>query len=317
MLSSKGVSAVSGHHHDHTHRSETNRIRLALAFGLTAIVLVVEVVMALITGSLALLVDAAHMLTDTAGLGIALFAASLMAKPPTDQRTWGFARVEVLAAGAQATILLAVGVYAFVEGVRRMISPPEVQGSGMLVMGIVGLIANVIAIGILAGGRGANLNMRAAFLEVVNDALGSIAVIVGAIVVLLTGWSQADAVAGMLIAVLIAPRAVMILREAGSVLLETVPAGLDIAAIRRHIEEMPHVQSVHDLHVSRISTGLPVLTAHVVMDEYCFHDGHAGEILADLQNCVADHFPIAIEHSTFQLEPPDHADDEMDTHHHP
>lgn len=308
---------MSGHHHDHAHHHGANRTRLALAFGLTASVLVIEVVMALITGSLALLVDAAHMLTDTAGLGIALFAASLMAKPPTEQRTWGFARVEVLAAGAQATILLAVGIFAFVEGIRRLINPPEVQGTGMLIMGIVGLIANIIAIGILAGGRGANLNMRAAFLEVVNDALGSVAVIVGAIVMLLSGWTRADAIAGMLIAVLIAPRAVMILREAGAVLLETVPAELDIAAIRRHIEQMPHVQSVHDLHVSRISTGLPVLTAHVVMDEYCFHDGHAGEILADLQNCVAEHFPISIEHSTFQLEPPDHAEDELHTHHHP
>lgn len=307
----------SGHHHDHAHHHGTNRIRLALAFGLTACVLVLEVIMALITGSLALLVDAAHMLTDTVGLGIALFAASLMARPPTEQRTWGFARVEVLAAGAQATILLAVGIYAFVEGIRRLVNPPHVAGTGMLVMGIVGLLANVIALGILAGGRRANLNMRAAFLEVVNDALGSVAVIIGAVVVLLSGWTRADAIAGMLIAVLIAPRAVLILREASSVLMETVPAGLDIADIRKHIEEMPHVLEVHDLHVSRISTGLPVLTAHVVMDEYCFHDGHAGEILTDLQNCVAEHFPISIEHSTFQLEPPHHAEGEVGVRHHP
>lgn len=307
----------AGHDHDHAHHQGANRTRLALAFGLTASVLVLEVITALLTDSLALLVDAAHMLTDTAGLGIALFAASLMAKPPTEQRTWGFARVEVLAAGAQATILLAVGVYAFIEGIRRLITPAEVQGPGMLAMGIVGLAANVIAIGILAGGREANLNMRAAFLEVINDALGSIAVIVSAIVVLLTGWTRADAIAGMLIAALIAPRAVMIIREAGSVLLETVPSGLDIAAIRRHIEEMPHVQKVHDLHVSRISTGLPVLTAHVVMDEYCFYDGHAGAILADLQNCVAEHFSVPIEHSTFQLEPPDHSEDDVGMRHHP
>jgi cobalt-zinc-cadmium efflux system protein len=306
-----------GHHHGHVHHHGTNRRRLVLAFGLTALVLVLEIIMALLTGSLALLVDAAHMLTDTAGLGIALFATSLMARPTTEQRTWGFARVEVLAAGAQATILLAVGVYAFIEGIRRLITPAEIQGSGMLVMGIVGLIANVLAIGILAGGRGTNLNMRAAFLEVVNDALGSVAVIIGAVVVLLTGWTRADAIAGMLIAALIAPRAVLILREASSVLLETVPAGLDLGAVRRHLEGMPHVQGVHDLHVSRISTGLPVLTAHVVMDDYCFHDGHAGEILADLQTCVAEHFSISIEHSTFQLEPPDHAERELGAHDHP
>lgn len=302
------------HHHHHDHGSST-RTRLAIAFGLTATVFIAEVVMALITGSLALLVDAAHMLTDTAGLGIALFAATLMARPPTSRRTWGYARLEVLAAGAQATILLAVGIFAFVEGIRRLMQPPDIQGPGMLVMGIVGLAANVIAIFVLVGGRDQNLNMRAAFLEVVNDALGSVAVIASAVIVVLTGWTRADAIAGMLIAVLIAPRAIVILREAGSVLLEVVPAGLDTDAIRAHILAKPHVLEVHDLHVSRISTGMPVLTAHVVLAESCFHDGHASEILVDLQTCVAEHFDVAIRHATFQLEPPSHPREHACDHH--
>lgn len=305
------MSHSHGHHHDH---ASTNRTRLAVAFGLTVTVLVVEVIMAFITGSLALLVDAAHMLTDATGLAIALFAASLMARPPTDRRTWGFARVEVLAAGAQATILLAVGIFAFVEGIRRLISPPEVQGAGMLAIGILGLAANVVALLVLAGGRRANLNMRAAFLEVVNDALGSVAVIIGAVVIIASGWTRADAIAGMLIAVLIAPRAFLILREAGSVLLETVPAGLDLDEVREHIQAMPHVQSVHDLHASRISTGLPVLTAHVVVEESCFTAGCTPGLLDELQACVAAHFDVSIEHSTFQIEPPHHLTHEAHVH---
>lgn len=302
------------HGHAHSHDAGGNRTRLAIAFVLTALVLIAEVIMALVTGSLALLVDAAHMLTDTAGLGIALFAATLMARPPTDRRTWGFARIEVLAAGAQATILLAVGIYAFVEGVRRLITPAEVEGTGMLIMGVLGLLANVIAIFVLAGGRGSNLNMRAAFLEVVNDALGSVAVIVGAVVIFFTGWTRADAIAGMLIAALIAPRAVSILREASSVLLETVPDGLDLAEVRRHIEAMPHVIAVHDLHASRIGTSLPVLTAHVVVEEECFIRGCNPSLLDELQTCVAEHFDVPIEHSTFQIEPPHHQHHEPGVH---
>lgn len=299
------------HHHDH---SATNRTRLAIAFALTVTVLVVEVVMAFVTSSLALLVDAAHMLTDATGLGMALFAASLMARPPTTKRTWGFARMEVLAAGAQATILLGVGIFAFVEGTRRLLSPPEIQATGLLAVGIIGLAANVIALFVLAGGRGTNLNMRAAFLEVVNDALGSVAVIIGALVITFTGWTQADAIAGMLIALLIAPRAVLILREAGSVLLESVPAGLDLEEVRAHIEAMPHVQSVHDLHASRISTGLPVLTAHVVVEERCFSRGCTPALLVELQACVAEHFDVSVEHSTFQIEPPSHIRHESHAH---
>lgn len=304
----------SGHQHAHAH-VHANRTRLAIAFGITATVLTVEVVMAFVTGSLALLVDAAHMLTDTAGLGIALLAATLMTRPPSTRRTWGFARIEVLAAGAQASLLLAVGGFAFVEGVRRLIAPAEVLGDGMLAMGVIGLAANVIALLVLAGGRGGNLNMRAAFLEVVNDALGSVAVIIGAVVIIVWGWTRADAIAGIAIAALILPRAVVILREAGSVLLETVPDGLDLDDVRRHIEAMPHVLGVHDLHASRISTGLPVLTAHVVVEQACFVDGCTPQLLDQLQACVAEHFDVSVEHSTFQIEPPVHQRHEHDAYH--
>ena len=180
--------------HQHQHGAHGNRRRLAVAFGITAAVFVAQAVGALLTGSLALLVDTAHMLTDVAGLAIALLAASLALRPPSPRRTWGFRRAEVLAALAQAAVLLAVGVYALIEGVSRLAGPAEAPGPGLLVFGIVGLVGNVVALLVLAGGRSASLNLRAAFLEVLNDALGSVAVIVAAVVIATTGWQQADAV---------------------------------------------------------------------------------------------------------------------------
>ncbi|PFG17942.1 cobalt-zinc-cadmium efflux system protein [Propionicimonas paludicola] len=301
----------AGHDHD---TAGSNRVRLAIAFGITATVLAAEAVGAWITGSLALLVDAGHMLTDAGGLLMALLAATAMTKPPTARRTWGWARIEILAAGAQAAILLGVGIYAFVEGLQRLLAPPEIAAGGLLLLGILGLIANIASVLVLSGGRGHNLNMRAAFLEVVNDALGSIAVIASALAIHYTGWTQADALAGMLISVLIVPRALTILRQAGSVLLETVPKGLNLDDVRTHLLELPHVTDVHDLHASLIGTGLPVLTAHVVVEDQCFHDGHTDELLDQLQACVRQHFPVSVEHSTFQLEPASHTSHENDTH---
>ena len=299
--------------HDHAHPA-AHRRRLAIAFAITAMILVAEVIGALWTSSLALLADAGHMLTDAGGLLMALVAASLALRPPTASRTWGWRRAEVLAAGAQATVLLGVGLFALVEGARRLVEPTEVASTGLLVFGVVGLVGNVASLLVLSGGRGANLNMRAAFLEVVNDALGSLAVIISAVVIATTGWTRADAIAGMLIAILILPRAVTIIREAGSVLLESTPKGLDLDEVRRHLLALPHVNGVHDLHASQIATGLPVLSAHVVVEESCFRDGHAADMLADLQRCVAEHFTVSVEHSTFQLEPESHASRERRMH---
>jgi cobalt-zinc-cadmium efflux system protein len=302
------------HSHDHHSGSGGHGTRLAIAFAVSATILVAEVAGAAVTGSLALLADAGHMLTDTVGLLMALVAARLAERPPSLQRTWGYRRAEVLAAGAQAAVLLGVGGYALVEGVQRLVTPHDVAAGGLLVFGAIGLLGNVIALLVLRSERAANLNMRAAFLEVVGDALGSVAVISSALVMAATGWTRADAVAGILIALFILPRAVMILREAGSVLLESVPTGLDLEDVRRHILELDHVLDVHDLHASQIATGLPVLTAHVVLDDSCFDDGHAPQLLDSLQACVAEHFPVSVEHSTFQLEPAGHADHESGHH---
>lgn len=285
---------------------QTHRARLAAAFAVTVTILLAEVVGAVWTGSLALLVDAGHMLTDAAGLLMALVAASLALRPTTARRTWGYRRAEVLAATAQAAILLAVGIYAFVQGIQRLFTPPEIPSGSLLVFGVIGLAGNIASILILRTGRFANLSLRAAFLEVVNDALGSVAVIISAVVIATTGWTSADAIAGMLISALIVPRTIKILHETTSILLESTPPGLDLDDVRRHLLALPHVREVHDLHASQIATGLPVLTAHVVLDESCFHDGHAPRILDEIQACVTKHFTVSVEHSTFQFEPDTH-----------
>lgn len=298
----------------HSHGAASSRPRLVIALGITSVVLVAEIIGAIVTGSLALLVDAAHMLTDAGGLTIALIAATLAGRPATARRTWGFARSEVLGATAQAAVLLAVGIFVVVEAVQRLFNPPEIAGELLVVFGVIGLLGNVASITVLASQRGNNLNMRAAFLEVVNDALGSVAVIVAAIVIAVTGFQFADAIAAILIGALIVPRAVVLLRDSTNVLLESTPKGVDLESVRGHLLELEHVIGVHDLHVSQIATGLPVLTAHVVVEDSCFYDGHNALMLDSLQHCVAEHFAVQIEHSTFQLEPAGHGAHEHPTH---
>jgi len=305
------MGAAHGHDHGGAGMAD-HRGRLALVLAITLTVLGVEVVGAVISGSLALLADAGHMLTDVAGLTLGLIAAVLARRPATDERTWGYRRAEVLGAAAQAAVLLAVGVFILVEGVRRLFNPPEVTSGVMIVFGVVGLVGNIIGLAVLAGGRGDNLNMRAAFLEVLNDALGSVAVIAAAAIIATTGWLRADAVASLVIGVLIIPRTLRLLRETVDVLLESTPKGLDLSEVRDRIMTLPHVRDVHDLHASQVATGLPVLTAHVVVDDSCFHDGHLGSMLDELQHCIATDFNV--EHSTIQFEAAAHAEHEHDTH---
>jgi len=305
---------ATGAGHAHDHEAAAGRGRLAIAFGITASVLVAELVGVWLTGSLALLTDAAHMVTDAVGLLVALTAATLVRRPPTARRTWGLQRLEVVAATLQAGLMIAVGVFVVVEAIRRFAEPPEIPSGELLLFGVVGLLGNVVAMAVLFGGRGRSLNLRAAFLEVMADALGSVAVIAAAIVIALTGFGAADTIAAVLIGVFIVPRAIALLWESVQVVLESVPKGIDLEELRAHLAAKPHVREVHDLHVSRIATDLPVLTAHVVVDDECFRDGHAARMLQELQACVAEHFPVSIEHSTFQLESASHASGERSAH---
>ncbi|GAA2751083.1 cation diffusion facilitator family transporter [Amnibacterium kyonggiense] len=301
------------HDHDHGHGGTPTRA-LAVVLAITASVLVAEVVGALLTGSLALLVDAAHVLTDVLGLGLALAAARLAARSATARRTYGWARAEVLGAAAQAAVLLGVGVFVVVEAIRRFTEPADVPGPALLVFGAIGLLGNLVAVVVLRRSGGADLNTRAARLEVLNDALGSVGVLIAGLVIALTGWTRADGVAALLVGALIVPRTLLLLRDALDVLLEAVPRGLDLEEVRGHLLEQEHVLAVHDLHATRVSSSLPVLSAHVVIEPVCFRNGTAPAVLDALQHCVAAHFPVSLTHSTFQLEPPAHTAHEAGTH---
>ena len=302
-----------GHSHDHSHQG-ANRARLGIAIGIVATVLVLEVVGAWLSGSLALLADAGHMFSDLIGLIIALIAVIVAARPATDRQTYGYQRVEVFAALINGVILLVVAVSVTVEAVGRLVAPEptEVQGGLMLVIAAVGLIANAAALLVLRGGARDSINMRGAYLEVFGDLIGSVAVIVAAIVLLTTGLEQADAVASLFIAVLIVPRAFLLLRDVMRVLSESAPADTDVAEIREHILRTRGVVAVHDVHVWAITSGSHVFSAHVEVEPEVFATGRTGELLDELGGCLSDHFDVA--HSTFQLEPAGRAEHEQPQH---
>ncbi|MCL2731987.1 MAG: cation diffusion facilitator family transporter [Actinomycetia bacterium] len=303
-----------GHGHGHGHRhgpgtaGAAHRGRLRIALGITLLVMVTEAAGSAVTGSLALLADAGHMATDAAGLAMALLAIHVAARPPSERRTFGFARAEILAAALNAGLLFAVGAFVFYEGVRRLISPHALDGGATVAFGLFGLVANSVSLLVLMRGQRESLNVRGAFLEVMADALGSCAVVVSAVVYLASGWQQADAVASLLIGVLIVPRTWQLLREALDVLLEAAPKHVDMGQVRRHIVSLPGVEGLHDLHVWTITSGLPVLSAHVVVSQGVLEEVGYEKMLHDLQGCLGAHFDV--EHCTFQLEPAGHAEHE-------
>ena len=300
--------------HDHSHTmpepgspadAARHQRRLIATLAVTGSVLLVEIVGAALTGSLALLVDAGHMLTDMGVLAASTVTATLMRRRPNNVRTWGWARLEVLTAAAGAVVLLVVGVYALVEAGTRLFggAPDGIRDVRLLlVVGVLGLAANVASILILASGSRDNMNVRAAFLEVLNDALGSVAVVLSALVMNATGWNGFDAVAGGVIALMMIPRALGLLRNAVKVLLEETPEGLDLDAVREHLEGVPHVRAVHDLHAGTVATGMPYLMAHVVVERGLDME-QAAQVLERLQDCLREHFPVSVPHTTFQLEP--------------
>ncbi|SDU92732.1 cobalt-zinc-cadmium efflux system protein [Microlunatus sagamiharensis] len=306
-----------GHDHAHAHGSLTatgrHRRRLVLVLLITAAVFVTEVVGGLLSGSLALLADAGHMLTDSAGLLIALIASVLAARPATSARTFGLQRAEVLAALVNGVLLVAIAVLVLVEAVRRWQDPAEVSSGLMLLVALVGIVANVVGLLVLRGGKDESLNLRGAYLEVLGDLLGSVAVVVAAVVIRTTGWTQADPLASVLIVVLILPRAWSLIRDVVDVLLEATPRGVDLDRVREHIEQTPGVVEVHDLHVWTITSGLPVLSAHVVVDGDHLEQGRSGQVLDALGGCLGEHFDVA--HCTFQLEPVGHRAHEPEHHH--
>jgi cobalt-zinc-cadmium efflux system protein len=285
--------------HAHGSAAGANRDRLVAVLGLSLAILIVEAVGAVASNSLALLADAGHMLTDVSGIGLALLAIWFGGRAPTNGRTFGYLRLEILAAVANAVLLFGIAAFILLQAWQRLSSPPEVASGVMLAVALLGLAANAIALYILRDAQRESLNVRGAYLEVMGDFAGSMAVVVAAVVIAATGWVQADAVASVVIALLILPRTFALLRDATDVLLEATPKGIDMDHVRRHILDAPGVIDCHDLHAWTITSGVNVVSAHVILA-----DGADPAVTLDaLCECLSDDFDI--EHSTFQLETAD------------
>ena len=302
--------------HDHGHGGATaageQRGRLAVVLGITLTILAVEVVGGVLAHSLVLIADAGHMATDAAGIGLSLLAVWFAGRPMSDARTFGYQRAEILAAVINAVLLFGVGVFILVEAARRLAHPEVATPGLMVVFGVIALAGNTVSLSLLRRGQGQSLNVRGAFLEVLSDLLGAAAVLVAAAVIAGTGFQRADALASIFIGVLILPRTARLLRDAVDVLLEATPKNVDLAQVRGHICETPGVLDVHDLHAWTITSGIPVLSAHVVVADTALADGGGARVLDRLADCLAGHFDV--EHCTFQLEPASHRDHEHAAH---
>lgn len=284
-----------GHGHGHTPAGK-NKKRLAIVLALTTAYLIAEVVGGLLTHSLALLADAGHMLTDVAGLGLALLAIQFAERPATPERTYGFYRVEILAALTNAVVLIGISVYILYEAYQRFRNPPEVQSGAMLAVAAVGLIINIVGIYLLRAASQESLNMKGAYFEVMSDMLTSIGVIVAAIIMLTTGWYYADPIISAGIGLFILPRTWMLLKDAVGVLLEGTPSDVNLASLRESIASVQGVASVHDLHVWSLTSGVNAMSVHTVLADHALHD----EVLAAVQERVTHDFKIA--HATVQVE---------------
>ncbi|MFT4158025.1 MAG: cation diffusion facilitator family transporter [Microbacterium sp.] len=294
--------------HDHAPapggiRPASHRRLLMISLCCTSVIMVVQVVGAIVTGSLALLADAAHMFADASALVIALIAAAVAARPADDRRTFGYQRAEVFGALVNGLVLSVLAGWVAVEAIGRLAGRGEVTvaGTPMLVVAVMGLVANGVSMWLLSRAQRTNINVRGAYLEVMGDLIGSAMVIIAAIVIVTTGWMQADAIASLLIAVMIIPRAFSLLSEVLSVLAESAPKGMAVSDIREHLLGYEGVVGVHDVHVWQLTRGAPVFTAHVSVAAETLSSGRSAALLVEMTSCLAEHFDV--EHSTFQIEP--------------
>ena len=276
-----------------------NRRALWITFGLTFTYFWAEVIGGLVTNSLALLADAAHMLTDVGGLGLALFAAWMSTKPATPRRTYGFYRIEILAALTNAVVLFLMAFVILYEAYRRFRDPPEVASLPMMAVAAVGLVVNLVGIGMLRKASGEGLNMKGAYLEVVSDLLGSVGVLVAGVVMLTTGWYYADPLFGVGIGLFILPRTWGLMTQAVNVLLESTPAHINLAEVETALLGVEGVASVHDLHVWTITSGIDALSAHVVLAEGISRSA-ADAVIERSAAALKEKFGIG--HTTIQVE---------------
>jgi cobalt-zinc-cadmium efflux system protein len=306
------VASVPEHSHAHGPGPGSDRRYLVIALVLLTAFMLAEVITAILSGSLALLSDAGHMLSDVGAIGGALWAIALAARPPAGKWTYGWKRAEILSAAANGITLLVVAGIVTAEAVSRLIHPPVVDGGPVIVVAAVGITVNVAASWVLARANRSSLNVEGAFRHVLTDLYGFIGTVIAGIVIVVTGFTRADAIASLIVVALMVKAAWELLRDSGLVLLEAAPEGLDMEQVRAHLTEVPHVLGVHDLHAWTVTSGLPALSAHVVIEDGCFRDGHAPRMLDQLQACLAAHFNLG--HSTFQLEAAAHASHEPGTH---
>ncbi len=294
------------HHEGHSHiRVTNNDVRsLLLALGLLSAFLLVEVLMAVLSNSLALFADAGHMLTDVAALGMSAWAIRLARRPPQGRWTFGLKRAEILSAAVNGVTLLAIALLIAVEAIQRLVTPRHVDGGVVLTVAVLGAVVNVLVGWILSRADRTSLNIRGAYLHIITDLFAFIATAVAGLVIVVTRWEWADAVASMFVVALMLVTSWGLLRDAGKILLQASPDNLDLTHVRGHLVDVDHVLDVHDLHAWTVTSGQTTLSAHVVVEEHCFDRGHAPQILDALQQCLIDHFDI--EHATFQLEPPTH-----------
>ncbi|PZU85472.1 MAG: cation transporter [Shinella sp.] len=294
----------SGHSHASAGAGRTSggnhKSRLAWALGLTTTFMVAEVVGGLWTGSLALLADAAHMLTDAGGLALALIAIRFAERPATPEKTFGYVRMEVLSALTNAVVLLLLSVYILYEAYERILSPPEITSGPMLAVAIAGLVINLVSMKILSGGASESLNVKGAYFEVLGDMLGSLGVIVAAIVVMTTGWTLADPIIGAGIGLFIVPRTWILLKKAVHILMEGTPPEINLALVEQKLLTIPGVISVHDLHVWTITSGLDAMSGHVVVSD--MEKGR--DVLARATDLMMSEFRIR--HLTIQIEDETH-----------
>ena len=283
--------------HSHVPTDIKHERPLWIAFGLTLFFLLVEVIGGLLTNSLALLSDAAHMMTDVLALGISLFAVRMARRPADAKRTYGYARMEAIGALVNGGLLFLVAGYILWEAVGRFSQPPHVESNGMLLVAILGLIVNLIAMKLLQAGAGESLNMKGAYLEVWSDMLGSVGVIAGALLIRFTGWTVVDPIIAVLIGLWVLPRTWTLLREAGHVLMQGVPAGIDPDEIRDAMQAQPGVATVHDLHIWALGSREPILTAHVLLS---LDAGDPDAVRTAMARMLRERFHI--DHATLQVE---------------
>ena len=297
-----------GHDHGHASGRAADRSRLRIVLVVTVVVMALEVVGAVVTGSLALLADAGHMATDAAAVVLALGASYVATLRGGPRSTFGLHRAEILAALVNALVLLVVCGYLAWAGISRLADPPSVDAGPMVLFALVGLVANAVSLAVLRRSGSGSLNMRGALNEVLADLLGSVLAVAAGLAILLGGLDRADPVASLVIAALILPRSFVLLRDVAEVLLEVAPAGLDLDDVRGHLLEMPGVVDVHDLHAWTITSGMPSLSAHVTVTQEALDEHGVGGILDRLCECTAEHFDVR--HSTFQVEPETHQEHE-------